>query len=111
MNQALGAHGEALVARWYEQRGYVVLDRNWRTAEGELDLVLQRDRLIVVCEVKTRSSERYGSPLEAVTPLKQRRIRRLTARWLAVGDHPPAELRFDVAGVLRGQVDVVESAF
>ena len=109
--QALGAHGEALVARWYERQGYEVLARNWRTADGELDLVLGRDRLVVVCEVKTRSSERFGSPLEAVTPRKQQRIRRLAVRWLASSDHGPAEVRFDVAAVLRGKVDVIEGAF
>ena len=109
--QALGAHGEALVARWYEEQGYTVLARNWRVAEGELDLVLGRDRLVVVCEVKTRSTDRFGSPLEAVTALKQRRIRRLTALWLSASGHGPCQIRFDVAAVLRGQLDVVEDAF
>ena len=107
----LGAHGERLAAAWYVQRGYEVLDRNWRCREGELDLVLGRDDLVVICEVKTRSSTRYGSPFDAVTPAKQVRLRRLAARWLrerAAGR--AAEVRFDVAGVVNNHVEVVESA-
>ncbi len=73
--------------------------------------MLGRDDLVVICEVKTRSSTRYGSPFEAVTPAKQIRLRRLAARWLrehAAG--PAAEVRFDVAGIVNNHVEVVESA-
>ena len=65
--QALGAHGEALAARHLVQRGMVVLDRNWRCPDGEIDLVLRDGPVLVVCEVKTRRSTAYGTPLEAVT--------------------------------------------
>ena len=107
----LGAYGESLVAQWYEQRGYVVLDRNWRCSEGELDLVLGRGSLVVICEVKTRSSDRFGSPFEAVGPAKQRRLRRLGARWLSESFAGRAEVRFDVAGVVGRRVEVIEHAF
>lgn len=107
----LGAHGEALTAAWYVERGYEVLDRNWRCREGELDLVLGRDGLVVICEVKTRSSTRYGSPFEAVTHAKQVRLRRLAARWLRErADGPAGEVRFDVAGVVNNHVEVIEAA-
>ena len=66
--RALGQRGEALVADWYERAGYEILDRNWRRREGELDLILRRGRAIVFCEVKTRSSNRFGAPIEAITP-------------------------------------------
>lgn len=106
-----GASGEALAAAWYEARGWVVVDRNWRCRDGELDLVLRSGRTTVFCEVKTRTSSAFGSPAEAVTPTKQRRIRRLAARWLA--DHPSVrgEVRFDVAAVLGDRVEVIEAAF
>jgi putative endonuclease len=115
--RALGAAGEDVVARWYTDAGYRVLDRNWRCREGELDLVVARPGVVVFCEVKTRRGTAFGSPAEAVTFTKQRRIRTLAMRWLA--DHPEAkarELRFDVASVLavRGTppvVDVIEGAF
>jgi putative endonuclease len=113
--QRLGAHGEAVVARWYEARGYTVLARNWRCRAGEIDLVLGRGPIVVVCEVKTRSSDRFGSPFDAVGWQKQQRLRRLAAEWLAAGattdGRGRAEVRFDVASVLRGQVDVIEGAF
>ena len=60
----------------------VVLDRNWRCELGEIDLVLRDGHTLVVCEVKTRSALRFGSPLEAVTEAKAARLRRLAARWL-----------------------------
>jgi putative endonuclease len=115
--RALGAAGEDVVARWYTDAGYRVLDRNWRCREGELDLVVARPGFVVFCEVKTRRSNAFGSPAEAVTITKQRRLRTLAARWLA--EHPAArarELRFDVASVMATRgiapvVDVIEGAF
>lgn len=96
---------------WYLARGYRVLARNWRCREGELDLILRQGSTIVFCEVKTRSSLAFGSPLEAVTPRKCQRIRRLAAAWLDQAHDGAAELRFDVAAILDGHVEVVESAF
>ncbi|MEX0663862.1 MAG: YraN family protein [Acidimicrobiia bacterium] len=114
--RALGASGEDLAARWYAKRGYLLLDRNWRCREGELDLVLSAKRTVVFCEVKTRRSDAFGAPFEAVTPTKQRRLRGLAARWL--DEHPQrgVDLRFDVASVYapRGEaprVEVIEAAF
>ncbi len=68
---ALGEWGEARVARHYESAGYVVLDRNWRVKGGELDLLLARGDEIVFCEVKTRSSDRFGHGVEAVSHRKK----------------------------------------
>ena len=109
--RALGARGEALAARWYEAHGYTVVSRNWRCRDGELDLVLAHGRTLVFCEVKTRSSNAYGSPAAAVTRTKQLRIRRLAVRWLADHDVRPAAMRFDVACVMGNAVEVIESAF
>jgi putative endonuclease len=109
--RALGARGEALTARWYEARGYQVLTRNWRCREGELDLVLAHGRTVIVCEVKTRSSNAFGTPAEAVTPAKQRRLRILALRWLEAHEVKGVPLRFDVAGVIGNEVTVIEAAF
>jgi putative endonuclease len=107
----LGADGEEVTARWYLERGYTVLARNWRCREGELDLVLALDRTVVFCEVKTRTTDRYGSPFAAVGPAKQLRLRRLAARWLRQeAPFRPDAVRFDVAGVVGRHVEVVESA-
>jgi putative endonuclease len=113
--QRLGARGEQLAADWYTAQGYSVVARNWRCREGELDLVVARDGELVFCEVKTRSSDRFGVPAEAVTPAKQRRLRVLAARYLAEQADTPASrrrgIRFDVASVMAGRVEVIEAAF
>jgi putative endonuclease len=101
------------VADWYAGQGYTVLARNWRCPEGELDLVVRKGPTLVVCEVKTRTGDRFGLPAEAVTRQKQLRIRRLTVRWLA-GCTPRVysrDIRFDVASVRGGIVEVIEAAF
>lgn len=107
----LGVDGERVTAEWYIERGYTVLARNWRCDQGELDLVLSTGRTIVICEVKTRSSDRFGSPFDAVGPAKQLRLRRLAARWLREeAPFRPERVRFDVAGVVGRRVEVIESA-
>jgi putative endonuclease len=110
--QRIGAEGERAAAAWYAARGYELLAQNWRCREGELDLVLRTGRLLVFCEVKTRSSDRFGTPAEAVTWTKQRKVRLVASRYL---DDPPfrfSGLRFDVAVVDRaGTVEVIEAAF
>lgn len=109
--RAVGEAGEELAARWYEAQGYTVLERNWRCALGEIDLVCSSGSVIVVCEVKARSNDRFGAPAEAVGPTKQRRLRRLAARFLAEREVRAAQVRFDVACVLNGELTVITSAF
>ena len=109
--RALGAAGEAQAARWYEAQGFTVVDRNWRCREGEIDLVLASGRLIVFCEVKTRSSAAFGHPVEAITHVKQERLRRLAASWLDASAVRPRDIRFDVAAILAGELEVFEAAF
>ncbi len=100
-NQALGRYGERLAERHLVAQGMVVLDRNWRCPEGELDLVLRDGRVLVVCEVKTRSSVEFGTPHEAVTTAKLARLRRLAARWLRERDASVPEVRVDLVAVVR----------
>jgi putative endonuclease len=111
----LGSIGEAAAAAWYEARGYEIVDRNWRVREGEIDLVARNRDTIVFCEVKTRSSDRFGIPVESVTASKQRRLRTLAARWLAAHPALRGEVRFDVASVTPAgeapAVAVLEAAF
>jgi putative endonuclease len=109
--RALGAAGEDLAAEWYERMGYRVVDRNWRCRLGEIDLVCRSGGLLVVCEVKTRTSDAFGAPEEAVTAAKQRRLRRLGARWLSEHRVRATVVRFDVVSVEGGRVRVIEDAF
>jgi putative endonuclease len=105
----VGRYGEDVAAAHVERRGWQVLDRNWRTTGGELDLVaLDGDELVVV-EVKTRRSVAYGFPAEAVTAPKLARIRRLAAAWLEAHETHPRSVRVDVIAVLvppRGRPQV-----
>jgi putative endonuclease len=96
----LGERGETIAARHLTRLGLVLVDRNWRCDAGEIDLVLRDGAVLVICEVKTRTSTDYGDPLEAVTPAKVARLRRLAARWLRVHDCHPEDVRIDMVGVL-----------
>lgn len=109
---ARGRWGEDLAASHYQRLGYEVIDRNWRSPTGELDLVLRRGTEIVFSEVKARRSARYGLPAEAVGPDKQRRIHRLAYEWLdahAVPGRP--SLRFDVVAITGTELRLYEGAF
>ncbi len=109
--RALGMSGEDLATAWYEANGYQLVARNWRCRQGELDLVVRRGRTVVFCEVKTRTSAAFGAPVEAVTRTKQLRLRALAASWLAESPVAAGEIRFDVASVLAGELEVLEGAF
>jgi putative endonuclease len=113
--RALGAEGEALAERWYEAHGYEILDRNWRRREGEVDLIVRKGKTVAFCEVKTRSTDRFGSGAESVLQAKQRRIRRLASRWLSeltpASGRAGVDVRFDVVAITSGTVEVIEDAF
>ncbi|WP_277454978.1 YraN family protein [Janibacter sp. DB-40] len=98
---ALGVAGEDMAQQYLTDRGMVLLDRNWRCREGEIDLVLRDGGTVVVCEVKTRRTTTFGEPIQAITRAKLARLRRLAGCWLA--DHPvPAHgLRLDVVALLQ----------
>ena len=114
----LGTSGEELAARWYTAHGYQVLARNWRCRDGELDLVARPRRPGRVLRGEDPAVPAFGLPAEAVTPAKQRRLRRLALRWLA--ERQPGErfpdLRFDVACVVARPgatptLEIIEAAF
>lgn len=97
----LGRQGEDLAVQFLTDRGLVVLHRNWRCREGELDIIAT-DGLgrVFFCEVKTRRGEGFGTPAESVTQGKRRRIRRLARLWLSENTTGWRRLQFDVIGVL-----------
>ena len=99
--RTLGEYGERLAERYLRDQGFAVVDRNWRCARGEIDLVVRDGDCLVFCEVKTRRTERFGAPVEAVTRTKAARLRRLASAWLQLHDEHPARVRIDVIGILR----------
>lgn len=112
-HQHLGARGEQRAAEWYAAAGYEIVARNWRCREGEIDIVARRDGELVFSEVKARTSDRFGSPAEAVTAARQRRLRALAARFLAESEpgRRGDRIRFDVVAVVGPHLDVIEAAF
>lgn len=97
---AIGTYGEDVACEHLTGLGYEVLERNWRCDQGELDIVARHGPALVFCEVKTRRSTAFGSPVEAVTPVKAARLRRLAIKWLRAHDQRADEVRIDVIGVL-----------
>lgn len=97
----VGRYGERVAARYLQEHGLEVVDRNWRCGQGELDIVARDGPVLVFVEVKTRSSAQFGVPAEAVTRVKANRIRALAVAWLAGHPHAYAGLRFDVVSVMR----------
>ena len=98
----LGRMGEDLAAAFLAEAGLEVLERNWRCRQGEIDIVAaDADRTLVICEVKTRSGVRFGTPLEAITRQKAARLRRLAVSWVMARGVFFDQIRIDVVGVLQ----------
>ena len=116
-NQTLGRLGEDAAARWYEEQGFVVVERNWHGEAGELDLIAvrfvrRRPQVAAFVEVKTRTSQRFGAGVLAVGHKKQERIRRLSGQWLSQQRARVQTIRFDIVDVDgRGHLTVYEAAF
>ena len=103
--RTLGATGESLAADLYRKLGFTIVDRNWRCNSGELDLVVACGDLLIFCEVKTRRTDFFGSPAEAVGYAKQARLRRLAAAWMSEHNAGWKNVRFDVVSVLIGETE------
>jgi putative endonuclease len=105
----LGRDGEDLAVRYLRDHGMEVVERNWRCEHGEVDVVAVDGDCLVICEVKTRRSLAFGEPVEAVTPAKAARLRRLAATYVRGRGTGSARVRIDVLGIVFrvGQPPVV----
>lgn len=116
MNRAdLGHMGEAVAAKYYIRQGYLLLNHNYRTRMGELDLILYKANTIVFAEVKTRTSAQRAAPAEAVDYYKQQRLIAAAGQYLQQSPYADANIRFDVVEVLPAgsgwQVHCIRDAF
>jgi putative endonuclease len=84
MRKQIGKQGEDIAVRYLEQQGYRILNRNYHSRYGEIDVICERQRVIIFVEVKTRRSESYGTAEEAVTRVKQQRLRKTALQFLAI---------------------------
>lgn len=98
-HNVLGAHGEQLACRFLEQKGYLILERNWHHAKHELDIIAQYGKELVIVEVKTRSSDKHGEPEEAVKPGQRSRMVKAANAYVGV-QKCELGLRFDIISVI-----------
>lgn len=101
-NQLLGRRGEDAAAAYLTAYGHRILERNWRTPTGELDLVSELAGQVIAVEVKTRTTDRFGSGFEAISAVKYRRIQRLILQWAGAQGRYLARIRIDVIALMPG---------
>ncbi len=110
--RAEGSRHEDEAAAWLEKQGYTVLEKNFRWARGEIDLIAHKDSTLIFIEVKYRSSSRYGFPEEAVPHQKQIKIIRTAQYYLNLhGYKSPISCRFDVIAIEGEHIRHIENAF
>jgi putative endonuclease len=104
----IGAWGEEIASQYLEDKGYQILARNWRTPEGEVDLVAQEGETLVFVEVKTRTGRDFGWPEDSITRTKMRRLQRSALLYLS--DHELIDImwRIDVIAIDRSRAGDVE---
>jgi putative endonuclease len=112
----LGTAGEEIAARELARRGYTLRERNWRCAEGELDIVARHGQTLVFVEVRTRRGDRFGAPEESITPAKRAHLIAAAQAYLQAGSLQDTDWRIDVVAVEMSsqgellRVDVIENA-
>ncbi len=109
-NQRIGKAGEAAARRELSRMGYEILSSNFRTREGEVDLIAREGGQFVFVEVKTRLGRSYGIGEEAITPTKQARLVKAAQTWLQEKGHAGAEWRIDVVIIVPGSLKVHRNA-
>lgn len=110
----IGKKGETLAAAYLKTKGYTILETNWRTGRLEIDIIARKANVLIIVEVKTRSTNAFGEPELFVKKIKQRMLARAAARYLATNSLD-LEIRFDILAVILGssgpQIRYIEDAF
>lgn len=110
----LGKEGEEMACRWLADRGYIILEKNWKNRHEEIDLITRLDDLIVFIEVKTRSSLKYGNPEDAVSLKKQRNLVNAGHEYI-LKHQIDLEAQFDILSILiidkKPHINHIERAF
>ena len=113
--QQFGKRGESLAARHLKRNGYRIIEKNFRTKQGEIDIIAKDKDTIVFVEVKSRKTDRFGNPKWAITPRKQHKISMVALQYLKATQQINAKARFDVVSINRAResrrVELVKNAF
>ena len=113
--QIFGEKGESIAVRHLKKKGYKILEKNYRTKLGEIDIIAKDKDTLVFVEVKSRRSWQFGNPKAAVTPAKQRKISKVALYYLKTNDRSNAKARFDVVTITatrdKSQIEIVKNAF
>jgi putative endonuclease len=106
----LGSQGEKAAGDYLKSKGYKIVERNYRCKLGEIDLIAEKDNIVVFVEVKTRSNDKFGKGFEAVVSKKINKIRRVAMLYMIQKDLQK-EIRFDVISIDKNVVTHIEGAF
>ncbi|MCX8023303.1 MAG: YraN family protein [Syntrophorhabdaceae bacterium] len=106
-----GSKGEESALWALKENGYRIIEKNYRSPFGELDIIAEEDGYLVFVEVKKRNSSFYGSPFEAVNRIKQRRIIKTAMFYMKHNNCFDRKIRFDVVGIEKEKVSIVKHAF
>jgi putative endonuclease len=113
--QKTGKKGESIAARLLRKKGYQILEQNYRTRLGEIDIIARDRNTLVFVEVKARSSNRFGHPKSAITPQKQRKISMVALHYLKITNQMRSKARFDVIAIssthTSQKVELIRNAF
>ena len=109
--KVFGADGEFDSGDYLRAHGYEILAMNYRRPTGEIDLIARQGRAVVFVEVKRRTTRRYGTPAEAVTPAKRARIVRTAALYLQEHRLDDVPVRFDIIEITPGRLNHIQAAF
>ena len=109
-NKALGKSGEGKACTYLKRKGYKILERNYKNPFGEVDIIASKEDAVAFIEVKTRLSEKYGAPSEAVDRRRMERYKR-AAEYYFYGKQIDVTVRFDIIEIVRGQINHIENAF
>jgi len=110
-NKVTGNLGEKLAFQYFKLQKYEILETNYTTKLGEIDLIVKQSGILIFVEVKTRSTTEFGLPREAVTSYKQHKIRLVATEYLKKNGLLNAICRFDVVEVLDGKIEHITNAF
>ena len=113
--QAFGEQGESLAVWYLKKNGYKIIEQNYRTKLGEIDIIAKEKKTLVFVEVKSRRSMRFGNPKWAITPKKQRTISMVALSYLKATKQSNAKARFDVIAISSNhdepQIEIIKNAF